>query len=175
MGLMGLMGLLLLVFADVYFHADEGIVFGEVYDIVVAQADASFAGASGNGIVVAGAAVDANAGPFEIAFQPEEPFAVGRHGPATVVEIVFPICSVVYFGDIERLSVVAFGCAAVAFLVFVAEVGSEAYWIGCYERCAGAADFVDVESAMLFGYLDIEVVRVVDIGIDDAVVDGCMV
>lgn len=173
MGLLGLlMGLLLLVFADVYFHSDEGVVFGEVDDVFVAHSDAAFAGASRNAVVVACAAVDADTGPFEIAGETQEPFAVGGHIAASVAEVVFPVGGFIYLADDEVLFVVAFRRPEVTAFLFVAVVGTEAYGVSCNESNAGATCFVYVECSILFRDVDEEVVLVIDIGIDSAVEDG---
>ena len=70
-------------------HADVSEVFFERDDILVEQADAAFAGATGNTLLVIGAAMNTNAA-VAGCFQTQEPMSVGLDVAASVLEVVAP-------------------------------------------------------------------------------------
>lgn len=84
-------------------HADVGEVLFQRNDVLVEQADATLAGAAGNGVLVVGAAVDADA-LVARSLQTKEPVAIGLDVAAAIVKVVFPGRSVLYHGDLEGLA-----------------------------------------------------------------------
>ena len=70
-------------------HADVGEVFLEGDDVLVAEADTALAGASGDSVLVVGAAVDADAA-VSRRFQTQEPVTVGEDISATIFKVMLP-------------------------------------------------------------------------------------
>ena len=98
----GVGGLVLVLDGDG--HADVGKVLLQGDDVLVEQADAALASTARHGVLVVGAAVDADAlvtGRFE----PEEPVAVGLDVAAAVLEVVLPGRGVLNHGNLEGLAV----------------------------------------------------------------------
>ena len=81
-------------------HADIGKMLLQCDDVIVQQADAAFAGAAWHGVLVVGAAVDADA-LVAGCFQAQEPVAVGLDVAATVLEVMLPSRGILYHGDFE--------------------------------------------------------------------------
>ena len=102
-------------------HADVGEVFLEGDDVIVEEADAALAGASGDWFLVVGAAVDANAF-VSRGLESQEPVAVGFDVAASVMEVVFPRWGVLYHRDFEGLACGGFWGAHVAAFHLVALV-----------------------------------------------------
>ena len=106
-------------------HADVGEMLFQRDDVLVEQTDAALTGATGNGALVVGAAVDADA--LEAGRgQPQEPVSVGPDVAAAVMKVVFPGRCILYHGDLERLASGRLGCAMVTSALLVALVFTHA-------------------------------------------------
>ena len=70
-------------------HADVGEVLLQRDDVLVEQTDAALAGAASDGVLVIGAAVDADAA-VAWRIKPEEPVPVGLDVATAVLEVVAP-------------------------------------------------------------------------------------
>ncbi len=114
-------------------HADVGEVLFQRNDVLVEQADATLAGAAGDGVLVVGAAVDAYA-LVAGRLQAEEPVTIGLDIATAVVEVVFPGRSVLYHGDLERLAGRRLGGAHVAAPLLIALVLTHAAGILCHQH-----------------------------------------
>ena len=114
-------------------HTDVGEVLLEGDDVLVKQADAALAGAAGDGVLVVGAAVDADAA-VAGRLQPEEPVSVGLDVAATVLEVVAPRGCVLNHGDLEGLADGRLGRALVAAPLLVALVLAHAAWELCHKH-----------------------------------------
>ena len=138
-GLPGVGGLALGLDSDG--HADVGEVFLQGDDVLVEQADAALAGTAGNGALVVGAAVDADA-LVAGRFKSQEPVSVGLDVAPAVLEVVFPRRCVLDHRDFEGLSRWGLGGAHVAAPLLVALVLAHAAGVLCDHD--GVAPFVAV-------------------------------
>ena len=102
-------------------HAHVGKVLLEGDNVLVKQADAAFAGTTGNRILVIGAAVDADAA-VAGCLQAQEPVPVGQNAATAVLEVVMPGGRVLNHCDLEGLAVGRLGGAHVAAALLVALV-----------------------------------------------------
>ena len=96
-------------------------MFLEGDDVFVEQADAAFAGTAGDGVLVVGAAMDADA-LMTGRFQTQEPVAVGFDAATAVLEVVMPCRCILDHGDLKGFAGGRLGCAHVATFHFIALV-----------------------------------------------------
>jgi len=106
---------------DSHGHTHVGEMLLERDDILVKQADATLAGTAGDGVLVVGAAVDADtlvAGRLEA----QEPVSVSQDVATSVLEVVLPCRGILNHGDFEGLACPGLGGAHVTAPLLVALV-----------------------------------------------------
>jgi len=135
-------------------HADVGIVLFQGDDVLVEQADAALAGSAWHGVLVARAAVDADA-LVSWSRESEEPVPVGKDVAAAVMEVVPPGGGILDHGDLEWLALWRLGGAHVTPPLLVALVLAHATWELCdQDGVASGAKVIHTQSLLQFRHDD---------------------
>ena len=104
------------LYRDGHAYVGEGLL--QVDDVLVAEAYAALAVATGHRVLVVCASVDADAG-MPRCLKAQEPCAIGFNTAAPVAKVMAPAAGVLYLLNLKRFPLGRFGSSVVAFALLL--------------------------------------------------------